>query len=100
MAKPTLRYPPDYALHPGAVLRMEIEAREIAPERLAALMQSPPEIVNSILAEQQDIIRETAEAIEAALGVRAQSWLNLQELHDQILAEIHAQREAAPAEAD
>ena len=100
MAKPTLRYPPDYALHPGAVLRMEIEAREIAPKRLAALMQSPPEIVNSILAEQQDITQETAQAIEAALGIRAQSWLNLQELHDQILAEIHAQREAAPAETD
>lgn len=100
MAKPTLRYPPDYALHPGAVLRMEIEAREIAPERLAALMQSPPEIVNSILAEQLDITPETAAAIETALGIRAQSWLNLQDLHDQVVAEIRAQREAAPAETD
>lgn len=100
MAKPTLRYPPDYALHPGAVLRMEIEAREIEPERLAVLMQSPREIVNSILAEQLDITPETAAAIETALGIRAQSWLNLQDLHDQVVAEIRAQRETAPAETD
>jgi len=101
MPKLNFRYSPDYALHPGKVLCAEIGARGISPSELAVRMQTPLSTVNAVLAERQDVTSSTATAIERALKIRAQTWLNLQDIHDQVLAEIRARRpQATDAAAD
>lgn len=79
---------PDSALHPGKFLRQEIAARGMSGEALARLAQQPQVVIDAILAEQRDVTADAARAIGGALGVDAQFWLNLQAIHDQVIARM------------
>ena len=100
MVELDIDYTPDHALHPGKVLREEIEARGISPTALAAAMNQPRETVDALLAEQHPINDDLAKAIQDALGLNAQTWINLQELHDHILALMAADQPAAQMQAE
>ena len=79
---------PDSALHPGKFLQQEIAARRMSGEALARLAQQPQAVIDAILAEQRDVTADAARAIGGALGVDAQFWLNLQAIHDQVIARM------------
>jgi len=57
---------PDYGMHPGEILRDELEARGIKPD---AEMQAV--LDGGVLSD------ELAERLEKALGISAQTWKNL-----------------------
>ena len=78
-------YVPTHALHPGRQLGEELEARGVSVERFARSLPCALTAIQAVLAEQQPITSELANAIERALGIDAQFWLNLQSLYDQVI---------------
>lgn len=91
---------PDNALHPGKFLSQEIAARGMSRDDLAQLTQQPAAVIDAILAEQRDFTTDTAQAIGSALGIDAQFWLNLQSIHDEVVARMREDEREPVAEVD
>ena len=68
----------DLPVSPGSVLQEEIEARGVTADKLATLMGRATSIVTEILQERAAVTPDLADAIEAALGINSQFWLNLE----------------------
>lgn len=85
MAELPANYVPTHALHPGRELAEELDARGISADELAAEIEYPAAAIRALLGEQQPMTRDLASAVERALSVDAQFWLNLQSLYDQII---------------
>jgi len=61
-----MEFNPDYGVHPGEILRDELEARGIEPDgEMQAVLDG------GVLSD------ELAERLEKALGISAQTWKNL-----------------------
>ena len=59
-------FDPDYGMHPGEILRDELEARGIEPDgEMQAVLDG------GVLSDK------LAERLEKALGISAQTWKNL-----------------------
>jgi addiction module HigA family antidote len=65
-------------VHPGEVLKDEIEYRGISQVKLAAQMGISYKELNHILNERRPVTIQTAMLFEAALGVPAYSLINIQ----------------------
>lgn len=68
--------------HPGRHLKEELAARELSGRRFAELIGVPQNRVTDIIRERRGVTAVTALRLEAALGIDAQFWLNLQQNHD------------------
>ena len=78
---------PDHALHPGKFLREEIDAHGISVDELATRVDQPVRLIHALLNEQCPVTSDLAHAIEAVFGGGdPEFWLNLQSLHDQVIA--------------
>lgn len=65
-------------IHPGEMLKDEIEARGITQKDLAGRMGVSYTVFNEILNGKRPITTEYALLLEAALGIDAGIWLRLQ----------------------
>jgi len=65
-------------IHPGEMLKDEIEARNITQKDLAKRMGVSYTVFNEILNGKRPITTEYALLLEAALGIDAGIWLRLQ----------------------
>ena len=65
-------------VHPGEVLKDEIEYRGISQGKLAAQMGISYKLLNTILNERRPVTTQTAMLFEAALGVPADSLIRIQ----------------------
>lgn len=65
-------------IHPGEMLKDEIEARHIMQKDLAKRMGVSYTVFNEILNGKRPITTEYALLLEAALGIDAGIWLRLQ----------------------
>lgn len=65
-------------VHPGAVLRDELEERGVTQTDLAAHIGVLPKTVNEICRGKRGISAEMAVRLSCALGASAEFWLNLQ----------------------
>ena len=65
-------------IHPGEVLKDEIEYRGISQCKLAAQMGISYKMLNHILNERRPVSTQTALLFEAALGIPADSLIRLQ----------------------
>ncbi len=65
-------------IHPGEVLKDEIEYRGISQSKLAEQMGMPYKALNHILNERRPVTTATAMLFEAALGIPADSLINMQ----------------------
>jgi len=65
-------------IHPGEVLKDEIEYRGISQGKLAAQMGISYKMLNHILNEHRPVSIQTALLFEAALGIPADSLIRLQ----------------------
>lgn len=72
------------AVHPGRILKMEIEARCITPRTLADIMRISPRLVWRFIDGRCAVTADMAEKLEAALGIRAQNWLAMQSNYDRL----------------
>ena len=87
------------AVHPGRILRRELEARQISQTELARLINSPPRLINAIAQERRSVSNETARQLERVLQIPAHVWVNLQSNHDQSINRPEIQQDL-DAEAD
>ena len=85
-------------VHPGEVLKGELEEFGITPTELARQIAVPPNRVSQITAGKRSITGDTALRLGHWFGVEPQFWMNLQTQHDLAIAaqEIGDAVEALP----
>lgn len=69
---------PSEPIHPGEMLKDELEARGLSQKKFAAIIGMPYTAFNEIINGKRPITTDTALKIEAATGIAANIWLDLQ----------------------
>ena len=64
--------------HPGELLLDELQCREISQANFAMRIGVKPSLLNEIIKGKRGINTEMALLLEAALGISAKLWINLQ----------------------
>lgn len=86
-------------VHPGEILRDEMDARGISGNRLALALRVPSGRITQILNGKRSITAETAMRLGRHFGNGARFWLDLQTHHDLTVAEkAYGKRIAAEVE--
>ncbi|SDE94474.1 HigA family addiction module antitoxin [Rhodospira trueperi] len=90
------------AVHPGEILREELDEAGISPTALARHLAVPPNRIGQILAGKRAISGDTALRLGHWFGVAPQFWLNLQVQFDlaQAARDSGAAIQALPTLAD
>src|SRR5215470_19596676 len=74
------------AIHPGEILRDELEELGITPTELARQIAVPPNRISQIIQGKRSITGDTALRLGHWFRTSAQFWLNLQTAYDLRLA--------------
>ncbi|HGG8094031.1 TPA: HigA family addiction module antitoxin [Neisseria meningitidis] len=69
---------PAQSIHAGQVLKAELAARNLTQADLAEIIQRPTKTINQIITGKLGITPDTAMQLAQALGISAETWLNLQ----------------------
>lgn len=69
---------PSNIIHPGEMIKDEIEYRGISQKALAEEIGISPSVLNEVLNGKRAVSTEYALLLEAALGIEADLWLRLQ----------------------
>jgi antitoxin HigA-1 len=75
------------AIHPGRILRRELDARKLSANRLALDLGVPSGRITDILNARRSISADTALRLARYFGNGAQFWLDLQSQYDIAIAE-------------
>jgi antitoxin HigA-1 len=75
------------AIHPGRLLKREIETRRISANRLALDLGVPSGRITDILNGRRSISADTAVRLGRYFANRAQFWLDLQSQYDIAIVE-------------
>jgi addiction module HigA family antidote len=78
-------FSPD-AVHPGEFLADELRARKIKQKDLAEKIKMNGTILNEIIKGKRRISIPLALKLERALGISAETWLNLQQRYEKQIA--------------
>jgi HTH-type transcriptional regulator/antitoxin HigA len=89
------RVVPDVASHPGEHIADTIAELKISQAELARRMGRPQPAINQIVRGAKAVTAETALQLEAALGISAETWMNLQTNYDLVQARQTARRRKA-----
>lgn len=73
---------PSIPIHPGEMIKDEIEYRGLSQRKLAEQMGISPTLLNEILNGKRSVSTEYALLFEAALGIDAEIWLRQQGRYD------------------
>lgn len=74
-------------VHPGEILKDELEELGITPTELARQIDVPPNRVSQIIAGKRSITGDTALRLGHWFGAEPQFWLNLQSQFDLAVAD-------------
>lgn len=69
---------PAEPIHAGVILKSELMARGLTQNDLADIINRPAKTINQIITGKMDITPDTAIQLSHALGISAETWLNLQ----------------------
>ncbi|MGX5801829.1 HigA family addiction module antitoxin [Bradyrhizobium sp. Arg314] len=83
------------AVHPGEVLKEELNALGVTPTEFARQIDVPPNRVSQIIAGKRAVTGDTALRFGHWFGTEPQFWLNLQSAHEIRIAEEKAGWEIA-----
>lgn len=75
------------AVHPGAVLKDELEELGITPTEFSRQIAVPPNRVSQIIAGKRSVTGDTALRLGHWFGMEPQFWLNLQAQWELVQAE-------------
>lgn len=75
------------SVHPGRILKRELDARNISANKLALALRVPSGRISQILNEKRAISAETALRLGQYFGNSAQFWMNLQTRYDLAVVE-------------
>ena len=78
-------------VHPGEILREEIEERDLSANALAEALNIPTNRITAILNGQRSITADTARRLSLHFGTTSEFWLNLQKSWELRRAEIDAE---------
>lgn len=73
---------PSEPIHPGEMLRDELETRGMSQKKFAGLIGMPYTAFNEIVNGKRPITTDTALKIEAATGIPAYIWINMQSAYN------------------
>jgi len=74
-------------IHPGRILKKELNSRNISTNSLALALRVPSGRVSQILNQKRGISAETALRLSCYFGNSAQFWMNLQTRYELALVE-------------
>ena len=80
-------------VHPGEVLKDELEELGVTPTAFARQIQVPPNRVGQIIAGKRSVTGDTALRLGHWFGIEPQFWLNLQAQYDLVAADRQAGEE-------
>ena len=83
------------AVHPGEILKDELDELGVAPTEFARQIDVPPNRVSQIIAGKRAVTGDTALRLGHWFGAEPQFWLNLQSAYEIRKAEEKAGREIA-----
>jgi antitoxin HigA-1 len=83
------------AVHPGEVLKDELDELGVTPTEFARQINVPPNRVSQIIAGKRAVTGDTALRFGHWFGTEPQFWLNLQSAYEIRVAEEKAGREIA-----
>ncbi len=75
------------AVHPGLILKDELDELGITPTELARQLAVPANRISQIIAGKRAVTGDTALRLGHWFGTDPQFWLNLQSQHDLALAD-------------
>ena len=73
---------PHTATHPGVILKNELDSRNISQKEFAQSIDMQVTMLNEIIKEKRTVTADIALALEKALDIPADFWVNLQALYD------------------
>jgi addiction module HigA family antidote len=76
-----------HSIHPGQILKEELEARGLSATAFGLKLRVPPQRIQEIVGGRRAITPETALRIGRALGTGARLWLTMQQAYDLSQAE-------------
>ena len=82
-------------VHPGEILRDELEALSLSANALAKKLDVPVNRITAILRGQRRVTANTALRLARYFGTTPQVWLNLQKTYELRRAEIEVSSEIA-----
>lgn len=71
-----------YMVHPGEILKEELEELNISQNRLAMEIRVPPTRVNDVIRGKRGITPDTALRLAKFFNTSMEFWLNLQAAYD------------------
>ena len=74
-------------IHPGRILKRELEARGISANKLALALRVPSGRITQIINGKRGISAESALRLSRYFGNSARFWMNLQTRYDLAIAE-------------
>ena len=77
-------------VHPGEILREEMEELELSARALAEALNVPANRVSSIVNGTRGITADTALRLSRYLGTTPELWMNLQKSYELRMAEMEA----------
>ncbi len=77
-------------MHPGEVLREELDALEMSAKAFATALAVPGNRITAILNGQRGVTADTALRLSRYLGTTPELWLNLQKTFELRVAELEA----------
>ena len=82
------KYIPVVATHPGELIRDELKERGMTQKQLAAEMGVKPSVLSETVNGKRAVTVNMALALEKALGIPADIWMNLQTQYNLDVASI------------
>lgn len=82
-------------VHPGDVLKDELDGLGVTPTALARQIDVPPNRIGQIISGKRDVTGDTALRLGHWFGTDPQFWLNLQSTYDIRIAAEKAGRDIA-----
>lgn len=77
---------PSVPIHPGEILRDELEARGMSQRKFADIIGVSYSVLNEVINGKRPITTEYALKIEAATGTPACLWINMQSAYNMQVA--------------
>ena len=93
------RLTPFAATHPGEMIKDELKERQMTQKQLAELTGIKPSVLSETINGKRSVSLNVAVALEKALGIPADIWMNMQTNYDLDMADIAKrdnQRETIP----
>ena len=75
------------AVHPGVILKDELDELGVPPTSLARQIEVPPNRISQIIAGKRSVTGDTALRLGQWFGIDPQFWMNLQTQFDLATAE-------------